>query len=141
MKPLLLVPIILATFLHISTFNVLGTENINLFPNDWETDSGIGSIPSRCKGNRRRSLEYLWSIIIMKVVFENLEYSEITLFTSELASGGYVSWTNSTMAGDGSVGNIDFIDVKWDFITQSFGVVYSCRLGRSATFNLLSKHF
>jgi hypothetical protein len=82
MKPLLLVPIILATFLHISTFNVLGTENINLFPNDWETDSGIGSIPSRCKGNRRRSLEYLWSIIIMKVVFENLEYSAIQ-FTFE----------------------------------------------------------
>ncbi|KAK5668312.1 hypothetical protein QVD99_005343 [Batrachochytrium dendrobatidis] len=53
--------------------------------------------------------------------FENLEYIEGAQYSSELADGGWVTWRNISTNVDGSVGPIDYPNVRWDFNRKTFG--------------------
>jgi hypothetical protein len=57
--------------------------------------------------------------------FENLPYSEINKYPSELADGGFVGWKKITSNADGSVGPISYPEIRWDFNQKPFGTFFT----------------
>ncbi|CAI2175803.1 10972_t:CDS:10 [Funneliformis geosporum] len=53
--------------------------------------------------------------------FSKLKYSKEQVFPSELANNGIINWSKIQSNEDGSVGPIDFNNMRWDFNKKSLG--------------------
>ncbi|CAG8515817.1 2966_t:CDS:10 [Funneliformis caledonium] len=53
--------------------------------------------------------------------FSKLKYSKEQVFPSELANNGIINWSKIQSNEDGSVGPIDFNNIRWDFNKKSLG--------------------
>ncbi|KAI8812023.1 hypothetical protein BJ742DRAFT_794536 [Cladochytrium replicatum] len=84
---------------------------LSLFPSHWEL---LGPFPI---GSRELGADPLSAY----GGFESLPYDQSATFPSELADDGFVSWKTTETNIDGTVGPIDYANVRWEFNQLAFG--------------------
>ncbi|KAJ3322034.1 hypothetical protein HDV06_003635 [Boothiomyces sp. JEL0866] len=93
-------------------YPLLSVKNSNIELSDtWQV---LGPFPH---GSRELGVDLLSSY----GGFENLKYSTSDKYPSELVDGGYTTWKTVKRQDDGSIGGIEFDNVRWEFNAKTLG--------------------